>query len=241
MNKEISQLIALQQIDNDIAVLDGRIDGWRKELSAREQAIKDKARIIEEKGQRIKEIVELQRDMEFEREEAQTRIKDRQGKMMQVQTSREYQALLKEIGDNKQRITEIDDALLQHIEENESIAKEVEELNAQCSTEKDLLIEEADRVDKEVKKINGQRKKFCGERASLAEELRPNTFKRYDMLLGKRQGLAVTEVRNSVCQGCHMTIPPQQYNEILRGDQLHFCPTCLRILYYIEPLAVEGE
>ena len=35
--------------------------------------------------------------------------------------------------------------------------------------------------------------------------------------------------------GCHMTLPPQQVNEVLKGDKLNLCPTCQRILYYEAP------
>jgi predicted nucleic acid-binding Zn-ribbon protein len=31
-----------------------------------------------------------------------------------------------------------------------------------------------------------------------------------------------------------MAIPPQQFNEIRKGERLHLCPTCQRILYYRE-------
>ncbi|MCI5146993.1 MAG: hypothetical protein D3923_16090 [Candidatus Electrothrix sp. AR3] len=35
-----------------------------------------------------------------------------------------------------------------------------------------------------------------------------------------------------------MTVPPQQYNEALKGNQLCFCPACQRILYYLSEEAV---
>ena len=43
---------------------------------------------------------------------------------------------------------------------------------------------------------------------------------------------AIVPVINGVCQGCFMSIPPQQFNDILRGDKLLNCPTCQRILYH---------
>jgi hypothetical protein len=37
-----------------------------------------------------------------------------------------------------------------------------------------------------------------------------------------------------------MTAPPQQYNEVRRGDQICSCPACQRILYHQSP-AEESE
>ena len=50
---------------------------------------------------KAKEFEQSQLDIKIANEEAATRIKERQNKMMQVQTSREHQALLKEIEDAK--------------------------------------------------------------------------------------------------------------------------------------------
>ena len=47
-----------------------------------------------------------------------------------------------------------------------------------------------------------------------------------------RNGLAVVNVVQGVCQGCFMSIPPQKFNLLLKGDQIFDCPTCQRILYY---------
>jgi predicted nucleic acid-binding Zn-ribbon protein len=32
-----------------------------------------------------------------------------------------------------------------------------------------------------------------------------------------------------------MKLPPQQYNLLLRGDSIHECPSCQRIVYYRPP------
>jgi len=48
-------------------------------------------------------------------------------------------------------------------------------------------------------------------------------------------GKAMAPVRNSICMGCHMNIPPQMYNELQRFDSLKLCPFCNRILYWDNP------
>ena len=42
---------------------------------------------------------------------------------------------------------------------------------------------------------------------------------------------AIVPVEKAVCQGCHLNIPPQMYNELHRCDHLEFCPHCQRIIY----------
>jgi hypothetical protein len=44
--------------------------------------------------------------------------------------------------------------------------------------------------------------------------------------------VGIIAVIDAVCQGCHMNIPPQMYNELQRGDNLTKCPMCQRLIYW---------
>lgn len=234
MNEEINKLIDLQAIDTEI-------DGFDQEIFDKEQVVVDRQQSITDKEEEIKqcqdniEQLELQqRDNKAELEDAQTSIKDRQNKMMQVQTSREHQALLKEIEDNKRLIKENEEKVLQLMEQIEKEGERIKELENLCKGEKKLLGEESKEVDEAVAAINARKKKVISQREKLAPELRPGTQKRYAMLRERRNGTAVVATKNGTCQGCFMAIPPQQYNEVRKGEKLNFCPTCQRILYYTE-------
>ena len=234
LNEEINKLRGLQEIDSEIDGFDKKIDNKRQEIAERENSITDKDSSIRRCKEKAEELEQNQRELKIELEDAQTRIKDRQNKMMQVQTSREHQALLKEIEDNKRLIKEHEDQLIQIMEQVEQFEKDAAELENLRTGEKKLLDEQIKEVEKAVKKINTRKKTVIKKRNVLAPELRPGTLKRYDLLRNKRNGSAVVQTVNGVCQGCFMTIPPQQYNEVMKGDKLNFCPTCQRILYFQE-------
>lgn len=233
MNEEISKLIDLQGIDSEIDGFDQEIKAREQEVVAREQSIADKEAEISRLQAQAGDLTQSLRDLKAEMEDAQARIKDRQNKMMQVQTSREHQALLKEIEENKRLIKANEERTLQIMEQIEEIEKNAAELTNLCAGERDLLVEETENAKKAVSKIATRKKNVLERRSALAPELNPGTLKRYDMLRQKRSGAAVVPTRNGICQGCFMTIPPQQANEIRKGEKLNFCPTCQRILYYV--------
>jgi len=54
---------------------------------------------------------------------------------------------------------------------------------------------------------------------------------RYELIFSRRGGTAVVEVNAGICQGCFMNIPPQLWNEIIRNEKLHLCPSCQRIVF----------
>ena len=45
-------------------------------------------------------------------------------------------------------------------------------------------------------------------------------------------GQAISSVIQGVCQICHMGIPPQKFNELMRGEALMTCPNCNRMIYW---------
>lgn len=235
MKEEISKLIALQELNTEMSDFDRNIEEKKRELIDREQSILDKESAISQCRDRAKELEQRQRDIKAAHDDAGTRIKERQSKMMQVQTSREHQALLKEIEDAKRLIKETEEQLLQVMAQAEQAEAEAAELENICAGEKELLAEETAKVEAAVKKLNSRRKTVFNKHNKLAKDVQGSMLKRYDKLLKKRNGLAVVQVIDGVCQGCFMAIPPQQFNEIRKGDQMHSCPTCQRIFYYQEP------
>nr|WP_321466378.1 C4-type zinc ribbon domain-containing protein [uncultured Desulfobulbus sp.] len=234
MKEEIFKLIKLQAIDSEIAGFDKAIAKNQAIIAGREQAIAKKQESIAAHRAKIELLNQKQRETKVEHDDAGARVKDRQNKMMQVQTSREHQALLKEIEENKKTLKDTEDRILQFIEQIEQLEQEVATLENLCSGEQELLTEEVANVEKEVQRIEQSKKNVVSQRATEAAELEGPYLKRYTMLLTKRDGLAVVPINGSVCQGCFMSLPPQQVNEVRKADKLNLCPTCQRILYYRE-------
>jgi len=234
LKEEIFKLIKLQAIDSEIAGFDKAIAKNQAIIAGREQAIVKKQESIAAHRAKIELLNQKQRETKVEHDDAGARVKDRQNKMMQVQTSREHQALLKEIEENKKTLKESEDRILQFIEQIEQLEQEVANLENLCSGEQELLTEEIANVDKEVQRIEQSKKNVVSQRDTEAAELEGPYLKRYTMLLSKRDGLAVVPINGSVCQGCFMSLPPQQVNEVRKADKLNLCPTCQRILYYRE-------
>ena len=131
MKEELLKLINLQAIDSEIAGFDYAITNHRNTVANREQSIADKQEAIAALQGRIELLNQKQRETKAEHEDAGARVKDRQNKMMQVQTSREHQALLKEIEENKRLAKETEERLLQFIEQIEQLEAEKKDISEQ--------------------------------------------------------------------------------------------------------------
>jgi valyl-tRNA synthetase len=127
----------------------------------------------------------------------------------------------------------IEDKMLEFLEKIEGAEKH---LNARQENYSEI-VDETNREKEIISQDAGQNKKRLleleSDRIATAAELDDrllNIFNRQRMK--QSDGVAIAEVKDGVCQGCHMNIPSQMYNELQRGNSLINCPSCERLIYW---------
>ncbi len=240
MNEEIVQLTLLQAIDHEIDKIDSKIQEEQDALESKSGELAEREATVTALEEKIDTLEQERRTLEAESSDEMLHVKDRQSKMMQVQTGREQAALLKEIEDGKKSVKEKEEKAVAIMEEVEQLTTDIEENRNLFKGESELLLEETENVEKSVAKITRGKKTKEKKRKTQSKKLKPQTLKKYDTLRQHRNGLAVVNVLDGVCQGCFMAIPPQKYNLLLRGEEHFDCPTCQRIMYH-EPLEEADE
>jgi len=232
LNKEIEQLTELQVIDLEIAKLDAEKDSKLAGLREREEIFEESESSIAKLQEKIEAAEQRRREIEGELADELGRLKERQSKMMQVQTNREYQSLLKEIEDGKRSNKAREEEIVQLMETIEADTKIIDEQTGSSEAEKKALSKSTKEAQKFANAIEKKKKGILKKRDSMAKKIKTPVLRKYDMLRERRNGKAIVPVTKGVCQGCFMSIPPQQFNDILRGDKMLNCPTCQRILYH---------
>jgi predicted nucleic acid-binding Zn-ribbon protein len=149
-----------------------------------------------------------------------------------VQTNREYQSLLKEIEDGKKAVKEKEEEIVSLMETSEANGKIMAEQENLTGDEKKALKKESTKAKKNASVIEKKKARIVTKRNKMAKDINTAALRKYDLLRTRRNGKAVVGVANGVCQGCFMSIPPQHFNNILKGDRILNCPTCQRILFY---------
>ena len=162
----------------------------------------------------------------------QEKIKRAEGRMFEVKTNKEYQALLSEIEAIKEANNQEEEEILQVMDEIDELRKKL------LKREREVAIT-LEKIEGEKKVIQGRiaqgdlaLKRQTERREALSKQLDSNLFKLYNTLKEKRQGVGVVNVKNETCQGCFVNIPPQMYIDVQRNSDLIRCPNCNRILYW---------
>ncbi|MBN2433395.1 MAG: hypothetical protein JXQ27_18130 [Acidobacteria bacterium] len=177
-----------------------------------------------------KQIRSLEREVESARA-GRDRLKDRQ---MDVKTNKEYQAILAEIDFLDKEIYGKEDLILERMEKSQLAAQD-------AARKKRTLEEESGRLTTEMNRLADARKFLENElahnqakRKQIEEEISPELLALYNKRAAVCGGIPMAEVRNEICQICHVRIRPQVYQELRTTDILHQCDSCKRILYYLD-------
>jgi predicted nucleic acid-binding Zn-ribbon protein len=110
------------------------------------------------------------------------------------------------------------------------------------------LKEEKDQVEAE-KKVARERtavdekaaQELNVERAEIVKSINTSLYQRYERVRASRRGQAIAEVVGGRCTACQISLRPQYFQELKRGDQILPCESCQRILYYNPPQAVDFD
>ena len=50
----------------------------------------------------------------------------------------------------------------------------------------------------------------------------------------------MAEVRDELCLGCRVSVPPQKYADVITGTSIQTCSHCQRILYFRSAVSSGG-
>ncbi len=206
----------LDPLRRDLAKLQTMLDGERAKLSETETWRKNQQDLLD----REREALKLA-----------------QSKLQQTKNTKEYSAATREV-ENKRKSISDRETELKKVAETASTSttqlttrdKDVE------SVRKELTDSEAAQAD-QLADIHAKLAAAKTERDAARAQVDKQWLKTYDSLVGKK-GYAVAPVVKGVCQGCHMTLPPQLNNILARMESIETCPRCARLVYRKELLDV---
>ena len=234
MNVELEILCQVQKLDTKIienekkrALGPQRIEEMTREIGQLKETLAKEKEIIEEieKERRKKE-------QELEAEKAQ--VKKVETKLYEVKTNKEYQAILKEIETARAANDKTEEEIILLMERVEELKKDYQSAGKHLSKREKEAAEEIRDLEKEIKTVDGVVADLRSQKERLLKDVGEDLKARYRILIEKRGGVAVVNVKNGTCLGCFMNIPPQLFIEVMKNSKLITCPSCNRIFFYSE-------
>jgi len=225
-------LIQLQECDNRIA----KVLQAKEQAPLRIQKLEDELRTVENQFKADEDQLEAlrkdRRQLEREIQEVDGKIEKSSTKLTQIKSNKEYTAALKEIDDLKTIKFQTEEKAIQMMETAEELERKCKGHKDTLKTLKDQSEKDKDAVKTELLGLEKDLDALQKERGQLCCDFDQGLLKKYLFLRERKGGLAISSVVTGVCQTCHMGIPPQKFNELIRGNDLMTCPHCNRIIYW---------
>jgi len=234
LEKQLDLLEKIQEIDLSLKYA----REFLEDLPRLKEEIEDQCRTEEEKladeKAHLDEARKERKRKEHELEDGEEHLKKSHGRLNAVKTNKEYDAMLLEIENQKQRNSQLEEDILllyDQLDELERRTKEMETGLKSFMQEQ----EEKKRELEEKRKVTAENiSRLEDEREGVNRLIEPEIIATYERIRQRLGDPALARAVDEVCTSCYRRIPPQMYNEVLKGDRVHTCPNCQRILVYRE-------
>jgi uncharacterized protein len=234
LKEKLVGLIHLQGCDNRINSLESLKNDFPVRIKKLEDEFNASKAIFQADSDRLESLKKERRKIEQMAQELEGKIEKSKIKLSSVKSNKEYTAALKEIEDFDKERSKVEDNILRFMEDIESVEKKcIENKKAQENIQK-TFEQDKKEIEKRLEELNRESALLDQQRNELLTGVDKELLGKYEFLKSKKGGIAVGSVIGGVCQLCHINLPPQAFNEIMRGNSLMSCPNCHRIVYWGE-------
>lgn len=236
VQSKMTLLRDLQEIDQEISAIEATRQGYQDEMDGFEAESARIQEMLNQLNAEISTLKEGESQVMQELQKQRDQVAKVEGRLPEIQTQKEYVAVLKEIDLAKKANKELEESLEAKQQEISVLDEDRKEKETQLAA----IAEKSEARGAELEGLLSESevtlKKRIEGRDSVAADLPKGLLRKYQTLFKRRDGLALAPARNGACLGCNMQLPPQQYNKLLQVSDIETCPHCNRILF-IDPEA----
>ena len=231
VTEQLQLLVQIQEVDRELLQQKEEEKIPAETLKAAEQALKNVEGELEKIQAAMVQLEKKKKKDELELKVCEDHIVQLRDKLPRLKTNEEYKALLSEIESAKTRKRSQEDGLLVFMEDDERLRNELA-VKEQAVTEAKRLFEIQKQETESALSQFATMSRSIEERSTLlSEKIDKELLAQYKKLLIVGRGMAVVPITGNICTGCHFNIPPQKAAEVKKGEQIHTCTYCNRILH----------
>jgi predicted nucleic acid-binding Zn-ribbon protein len=230
------QQILLQEFD-----IEGEMENIPVELNGLKRKFQRVERTLNENQSNQEMFNEKLKTLEKEKTELNLNREKYEGQISLIKTQREYEAITSEIAQIKEKLEVINEDEANALQELEDIKKILDEQNELHDQLKSSIVEKEKEVNKLLNSTKKELDKCLKEKNKISSGLDEEVIYKFEKIVKNKDGIGIVSIKNNVCMGCNMILPPQFVNDVRREEHIIFCPNCSRILFYYEDKQEDEE
>jgi uncharacterized protein len=232
LREQLAFLIELQKMESAASKITARKKDLPVQMSELETKFMELSAIASDQREQLDALRKRRKEKDNllrMGQETLTRTRDR---LLEVKTNREYQSILKEIETLEAKNSQIEDEIISLLEELDVFEKGVKTKEEDLDIQRRRYEEDKAKMSEELNSIAEELEICARKNNEIKKKISADVLRKYEQIKSAGRGVAVVSVWKEICGGCHMSIPPQLYNELQKSNVLITCPNCSRIMYW---------
>jgi hypothetical protein len=235
LNHKLSPLIELQKLDLRIMEISEIRRKIPERLQTAEAPLREATQLLDDTKAAVETAVKERRSHEKDLEAHEAHTDKMKSHATSLKTNKEYQAHLFELELANKKRGDFEEKILLAMEKIDQLQKTTKELQEKKAALEKVFAQEKLKLDVQDQELATELVQVEGRYREASARVDKALLGRYNQVKAARKDHPLAAVRDGICLGCRLQIPPQLIAQVKRSEDLHLCPYCHRILYW------EGE
>ncbi len=233
MLADLEHLIELQQTDLRLHELTRQIALFPQRRAEAEGELARARDTLARHRSAHTDSLKQRKKLELDAQQFEERISKHKTQMYEVKTNDAYRALQHEVEGDEKLKAQAEDRVLEAMIAAEELEKAIKAAEAGLKEVERRVAARLREIEQEEAVEKEEAAGLTAQRDALRAQTNEEMLSVYDRIARGHGGIALAEARGEVCQVCLIHIRPQTYAEVKRNDQIHYCESCHRILYFV--------
>jgi predicted nucleic acid-binding Zn-ribbon protein len=229
--RELVQLHLANEADRKAAK---RQEELRKEIAELEEGVTRARGLLELAESDVKRLHLERKAAELDVQKLEDQRAKYRAQLMTAKTNEIYRTLISEIETTARMISEKETLVLQIMEAAEAAAAAAAEAKKDLAKAETMRGVEERKLQADVESLQAERVQAQARSAEITPKIERALLLQYKRISEGRDGRGMALGVDYTCTECHMTIPPQEWVELIDPQKPALCQGCKRILYRAE-------
>jgi hypothetical protein len=231
MLEQLENLLVIQDRDQKAKDLNSDLERMpieKEQASLKLAKLKEAVKSIEET---IMENEVAMKNLELDINTRKDSIAKLKVQQFETRKNEEFTAMEHEIDRYSEEITQLEDSQLELMEKGETLNTQLNEARADLDKNQQTVDAEISIISERSNQCNKQLDEIKADRITISSKIEEDLLDRYDRIFKSKKGIAVCELDNDICAGCHMKVIPATAAAVRSEQTITVCDQCGRILY----------
>jgi hypothetical protein len=241
MLQELALALRLQALDRKIAALENEVATLPKHITEIERRLESHKRKLEADQAALAANQRERKKLDGDVQLHQQKVSKLREQMAGAKTNEQYQAFQKEIAYIHGEIRKSEDKTLDLMEQAETFDKNVKAAADELKKEQQHVDAEKAKARERTAVSQRELASEYADRKEVSAQLEPKFFTEYERIRKKTKNTPIADATDGRCSACHISLRPQFFQDLRRGDNVMYCESCGRILTYNPVIDVASD